>query len=434
MDISFHSALKLIIDVISAVNQPVSQHMQRTACIAQELAVRMDLPRKSQGKVFVAALLHDIGMIGDARRIDTLDAIDYADDPHQLSGYRMLYGFKVFKPIRDIILNHHKHLADDPERKGSIEQYIVAFADCVERILPLNDNQLFANAGEIINRFCERYRGQFPDEIFAAFRDLEEQDYFWFRLENSGLSRVMDIISPVKAVHLDIDQFREICLLIARIVDRYSSFTVSHSISVGAVARRLAMQYGMGGREQKLIEIAGYLHDLGKIYIPVTIIEKADRLNDREFSRIKGHSYKTGEILSEYPALSTIAQWAEHHHERLDGSGYPYHLTKAYLDIPSRILAIADIYTALTEDRPYRKGMKNVQALAIIRQEVAAGKLDADIFQCLESNVALIDCGIEMISKNYLKKSRPAPAGRIQFSRSLFLPLPISGNQRSERP
>ncbi|VDY63231.1 Predicted HD superfamily hydrolase [Shimwellia blattae] len=160
--------------------------MQRTACIAQELAVRMDLPRKSQGKVFVAALLHDIGMIGDARRIDTLDAIDYADDPHQLSGYRMLYGFKVFKPIRDIILNHHKHLADDPERKGSIEQYIVAFADCVERILPLNDNQLFANAGEIINRFCERYRASFPTRSLQPFAILKSRTTSGSALRTAG--------------------------------------------------------------------------------------------------------------------------------------------------------------------------------------------------------------------------------------------------------
>ncbi|MBJ3814165.1 HD domain-containing protein [Shimwellia pseudoproteus] len=425
MDISFHSALKLVIDVISAVNPTVSNHMQRTACIAQELALRLNLSTKSQSTVFVAALLHDIGMIGDARQLDTLNDIDYYDDPHQQTGYQMLYGFKVFKPIRDIILHHHQHMDNDPEGKASLEQYIVAFADCVERMLPTDDKQLFACASDIIRQATEKYRGHFPDQILTAFRQLENQDYFWFRLELSGLRRVTDIISPVKVTHLDIDQFREICLLIARIVDKYSSFTVTHSIIVGAVARRLAKQYGMGLREQKLIEIAGYLHDLGKIYVPVTIIEKAAQLNEKEFSRMKGHSYKTGEILSEYPALSTVAQWAEHHHERLDGSGYPYHLTKAYLDIPSRILAIADIFTALTEDRPYRKGMSNEQALAIIRQEVDEGKLDADIYQCLAGNVALIDCGMETVRKNYLKKSLPRPAGGIQFSTSMFVPIPL---------
>lgn len=404
LDISFHSALKLVIDVIHVVNPAISNHMLRTACIAQELAVQLDMSRESQRKVFVAALVHDIGMIGDDRRLENLDDIDFADDPHQTVGYQMLYDFNVFKSVKDIIRNHHKHLEDDTQGTATLEQYVVAFADCFERVLPEDNERLMSSADEIVSDFNHKHQGHFPEEIYRALNALKPIDYFWFQLSISGLPRVVDMLSPIKMVHLDIDDFREICLLLARIVDKYSSFTMLHSIIVGVVARRLAGHYGMALREQKLIEMAGFLHDLGKIYIPINIIDKAHSLNKQEFALMRSHSYKTGEILSEYPELSLIAGWAANHHERLDGSGYPYHLTKAYLDIPSRILAVADVYTALTEDRPYREALPAGQALKIMKDQADAGILDLDIYQCLAKHVDDISGHIDSVREIYRKK------------------------------
>ncbi|MDV3384274.1 HD domain-containing protein [Klebsiella pneumoniae] len=99
------------------------------------------------------------------------------------------------------------------------------------------------------------------------------------------------------------------------------------------------------------------------------------------------HSYKTDEMLSQIEPLRNIKHWAANHHERLDGSGYPRGLVAYKLDLPSKILAIADVFTAMAEDRPYRKGMKPERILDIIDEEVQNNKLEKVVFDVLKSNI-----------------------------------------------
>ena len=138
--------------------------------------------------------------------------------------------------------------------------------------------------------------------------------------------------------------------------------------------------------ECRKIEIAGYLHDIGKVYIPLSILEKQSELNDKELLQVREHSYMTGEILSTFSELGEIINWAANHHEKLDGSGYPLHLNEDYLQLPDRIIAIADIFTALTEDRPYRPGMRRQQALQLIESDVINGALDKDVYRILHQH------------------------------------------------
>lgn len=128
------------------------------------------------------------------------------------------------------------------------------------------------------------------------------------------------------------------------------------------------------------IQIAGYLHDIGKVYIPLSILEKEGELDDEELSQVREHSYMTGELLSDYSELGDIINWASNHHEKMDGNGYPLHLEKEHLTLADRIISIADIFTALTEDRPYRKGMAWQEALQIMEADVINGALDSDVF------------------------------------------------------
>lgn len=103
--------------------------------------------------------------------------------------------------------------------------------------------------------------------------------------------------------------------------------------------------------ECRKIEIAGYLHDIGKVYIPLSILEKQSELNDKELLQVREHSYMTGEILSTFSELGEIINWAANHHEKLDGSGYPLHLNEDYLQLPDRIIAIAG-YIHRADRRP----------------------------------------------------------------------------------
>jgi HD-GYP domain-containing protein (c-di-GMP phosphodiesterase class II) len=138
--------------------------------------------------------------------------------------------------------------------------------------------------------------------------------------------------------------------------------------------------------DAKMMKIAGYLHDLGKLAVPVEILNKPSKLTKEEFQIIKSHSYYTYRILEPITGFKIINSWASFHHECLNGSGYPFHHGANDLSLGSRITAVADIFTALTEDRPYRSGMDKENVLGIIRKLVNENAIDANIVSLLELN------------------------------------------------
>jgi HD-GYP domain-containing protein (c-di-GMP phosphodiesterase class II) len=130
------------------------------------------------------------------------------------------------------------------------------------------------------------------------------------------------------------------------------------------------------------IRRAGLLHDLGKLGVPNMILDKPARLDASEFELIKRHPELTLRILEEIPTFGDVAQVAASHHERLDGRGYFRGLTEPELALGARIVAVADVYEALTADRPYRPAMPVEQATAILREE-ANGHLASDVVEAL---------------------------------------------------
>ena len=377
-NIALKSALMLTTRVIQIINPELHLHMQRTALIALELAQASGLSRQQQQTIFCAALLHDIGVLGDKRVFSSLNAIDNLNDPHQHRGAEMLAGLATLAPILPIIRDHHF----SPHHKGSLEQHIVYFADVFERLLAGDKHATTFQTDMIIGKFRALYQAIDPP-LCQTLCQLAQKEHFWLHLNPGHIQRMLEIIGPINHVYIDIDGLKDICLLIAKIVDTYSSFTASHSLKVGRISRTLAAYMNLPEMECKKIEIAGYLHDIGKVHIPLKILEKQGELNDEELLQVREHSYMTGEILSTFSELGEIINWAANHHEKLDGSGYPLHLNEHYLQLPDRIIAIADIFTALTEDRPYRPGMSRQQALQPIESDVINGALDKDVYRIL---------------------------------------------------
>ena len=125
------------------------------------------------------------------------------------------------------------------------------------------------------------------------------------------------------------------------------------------------------------------LHDIGKLALSNRILDRPGRLTDAEYAKVKEHPVVTEQILDRVPGFSDLSPLAGAHHERLDGSGYPRGLTAAELTIPMRVLAVADVYEALTAQRPYRPAYAAEHALEIMRVDVP-GRLDGDAFAALE--------------------------------------------------
>ena len=174
------------------------------------------------------------------------------------------------------------------------------------------------------------------------------------------------------------------------VVDAKSAYTGSHSRNVAAVAERLAISLGLSAPEVVEVRRAGLLHDLGKLGVPNAILDKPGRLESHEVEVIQRHPELTLRILEPIPTFEAVAELAACHHERLDGRGYFRGLAAPALAAGARIVAVADVWEALTAARPYRAAMDPEAALAMIRSETG-DHLASEVVDALEEIARLTD-------------------------------------------
>lgn len=169
-----------------------------------------------------------------------------------------------------------------------------------------------------------------------------------------------------------------VCYLFANIIDSKSPFTKTHSLGVANKVSRMGVFYHFDNQMIIHTFFAGAMHDIGKMIIERDILEKNDRLTEEEFTHIQTHAYETYKILSEMQ-LGDIVHWASFHHEKLDGSGYPFGKTADDLDFNDRLIGCCDIYQALREERSYKKAMTHEQAIEIMQDMACQNKIDGRI-------------------------------------------------------
>ena len=187
---------------------------------------------------------------------------------------------------------------------------------------------------------------------------------------------------------LTTEELRKIAQIFAYVVDAKSEFTSKHSYGVANLSRYLAQLAGLANDQVDKIEIAALLHDIGKLRIPDEILEKQGPLTDHEKRLMKRHSFETYQVIRRIDGLHDIALWASYHHETLDGKGYPFHRTDQDLDVEARIIAVADIFQALAQDRPYRGPVDPEEILFVLQDMAEDYRLDADLVNLVEANLA----------------------------------------------
>ncbi|MBS1814105.1 MAG: HD-GYP domain-containing protein [Acidobacteria bacterium] len=159
-------------------------------------------------------------------------------------------------------------------------------------------------------------------------------------------------------------------------MDAKSPFTYHHSVRVAETAESMARHLGMEPESVVRIRRAALLHDIGKLFVPDAVLHKKEGLTQDELDTVREHASLTEEILRCVGAFSDLATMAGRHHERLDGSGYPRGLTSEDLTLEDRIIAVADFYSAMTENRPYHQAISHEDAMAVLQRYVPH-KLDA---------------------------------------------------------
>jgi putative nucleotidyltransferase with HDIG domain len=175
------------------------------------------------------------------------------------------------------------------------------------------------------------------------------------------------------------ERFLAVVLDLAETVDLRFSGSARHSETVGRYAEMMARELGLSEQRAARVQLAGRLHDIGKVGVPDSILSKPAKLTDEEFAVIKRHPELGAQIL-EHQSLADVRQWVGAHHERPDGHGYPLALDGGAIPIEARILAVADSYEAMTSDRAYSPSIGHTAARAEL-ERCAGTQFDARVVQ-----------------------------------------------------
>jgi HD-GYP domain-containing protein (c-di-GMP phosphodiesterase class II) len=222
--------------------------------------------------------------------------------------------------------------------------------------------------------------------IIELLKSIAGRESFWLDLVSPKVYSNLLNNGPFKGVVINLNYLRPISELFRNLVDFRSQYTVVHSSGVAGCASAIARLVGMTETEITLMEIAGNFHDLGKITVPNTLVNKTSQLTREETAIMRSHTYYTHYILGTINGIQHIAEWAAYHHERLDGSGYPFHVDARQLSVGARIMAVADTFTALTESRPYRGAMKRTEVITTLQEMGSKNYLDKNILHLVEEN------------------------------------------------
>jgi len=158
-------------------------------------------------------------------------------------------------------------------------------------------------------------------------------------------------------------------LVMTDVIEARDTYTGGHVWRVSQLSKTLALKLGLSNDEAIHASIGGYLHDLGKIGIPDVILKKPEKLTDVEFDTIKTHPTIGANLLSEHPLGNLVLDVVIHHHERMDGRGYPNKIDGDELSLNAQIVGLTDAFDALTSSRPYRKGTKIENAISILMKD-----------------------------------------------------------------
>ncbi|MDW7656045.1 MAG: HD domain-containing phosphohydrolase [Bacillota bacterium] len=388
----FLEAISNVLDVIETDIFGVStNHSKRIACFTNRLACALNFSTEMQYDLAALSILHDNGaslkilhdnLSGDAKAKQN---IIESSKEHCRIGEHNISSFPFLTSPKNVILYHHEKFDGSGffRLKGrEIPQMsqLINFADTLDLKFDLGNVYKYDELLEGITVFIKKHAGTdfAPDLTDIALQTIFENE-FWANLSDEKIDKVLKITIPSHKRHMGYKQIHGITKIFSHIIDAKSKFTMKHSSGLTRLMGRMARFYNIKGDEFWKLMIASDLHDLGKLGISNSILDKPGALTDEEFSKIKEHPITAKQNLEQVQGFAEISEWAYNHHEKLNGTGYPRGLYAEELDFNSRLLACLDIYQALGEIRPYRKALTHDESIKIMTRMVEDGLIDPDI-------------------------------------------------------
>ncbi len=398
--VSFPQLVCTLSDAVDLVSPVLNNHHKQVAYISYKIAEVLGLSSEEKADLLAACLLHDIGAMSLNQRIELLEFEEKNPYAHTISGYILLKDLETFQKAGEIIKHHHLPwgYGEGVNYKGEqvhLESHIIYLADRIAVSIDKNKN-ILNQKKDILARIKAQAGSRFHPQFVEIFESISAVEAFWLDLVSPTIKNRLEAIWKDCKKELNLKELLGITKIFARIIDFKSRFTSLHSSGVKAVAGAIAAKMGWPEEDCIKIKIAGNLHDLGKLTVPGEILEKPGKLTDKEYNIIKAHTYHSYYLLKGIEGLEEINEFGAFHHERMDGKGYPFQIQGKDLKEGSRIIAIADVFTALTEDRPYREGMNETAAMGIIEEMGKDLKLDAGIVALTKDNFEEINFAREV--------------------------------------
>ncbi len=403
--IPFLDLILSISDATELINPKINQHGKRVAYIALNIADELGMDNLQKHDIILAGLLHDIGAFSLKEKLEALTfEFELSENrkeinKHGFLGYQLLNYFKPFSKIALIIKYHHFKLdelaKDCRDEDIALAAQTIHLADRVDVLID-NKRQILSQVSSIVEIIKKYKFDLFSKNLVDVLDILAKKEYFWFDAVSNPQINTFTRKLGHMPVDFGLDKISKFAKMFSYIIDFRSPFTSTHSSGVTETAATIAKYMGLSPRECEMMRVAGFLHDLGKLSVSAEILDKPSGLTSDEFKIIRGHTYYTYQILDRIANLDVINTWASFHHEKLDGSGYPFHLDENRLSIGSRIMAVADNFTAITEDRPYRKGMDKKSVVKVLDEMAVNNKIDGNV-------VDIVKKQFEDINNNRIK-------------------------------
>ena len=366
-------------------------HSKRVAYICAVMGRELGLSNEQISDLTGCAVLHDNALseyIKSEYEPNNIEIIDTKQlGIHCVLGEKNIDSFPFLTDVKGAILYHHENAdGTGPFGKKSEETPVMAqirhFADALDAACNLSkiDNKKLESVVAYLEKNKERL---FPSEYVDIFKsNFTKEKLEDFKIES--VDKPLSSVIPSGIKYYDSKDIINMTNIFAKIIDYKSSFTKKHSIGVAQKAMEMGKFYGYDDDTVNKLYISGALHDIGKLAITNDVLEKPDRLTNDEYAYMKNHAYYTYKILTEIDGFADIASWASLHHEKLNGSGYPFGKTAEDLSKNDRLMACIDIYQALSEDRPYKVGMTHSKTMEILYKMVSDNLIDGDIVKDID--------------------------------------------------
>jgi HD-GYP domain-containing protein (c-di-GMP phosphodiesterase class II) len=371
------SGIAAATDLISPI---LADHHKKVSFAVATIGQTLGLPMAEVKLLAMAGAVHDIGGLSIKRRLESFEYEVVEPDLHTVPGYVLLSTFPPFTEMARLVRFHHVYW-----RHGDGGQYHGEPVSPLSHLLHLADRiavridprrEILDQKEEILHHIVAGSGEMFIPEQVEAFRTVDGKEAFWLDLTYPKVSEILQTRLHLGEIRLNSAELPKLAELFRKIIDFRSRFTATHSSGVAAVAVTMAAKCGFDQDYRDRMLLAGLLHDIGKLVVPAEILAKHTPLTSGDFAVIRKHPYYSAWILRDIEGFAEISQWAALHHERMDGSGYPFRAPAAELPDGARILAVADTFTALTEERPYRCAMTRNGTDQVLRNMAAYQKID----------------------------------------------------------